>query len=282
MALNPAAIRVKISCRHSLRASGLMFVVVGIVTLLDVLRLDAAKFSRLMDLIIGLQDVFGQKTGPIPPSLQSRITKASDEAERLALELELPVSADAARTLKICTDGDSLSRVAERLQADLHSELKGKNFYGIEGRRIQYLEQPALFGEEVFANFVSANNDIYEAGMCLAFERGTACVMHLSRIAEVGLRVLAAELGVSSQNDWGKYLSGIEKELANRFKTSGARTANEQFFAEAHITLDAVRRAWRNPSMHIEKTYSIDQAEAVFGSVRSFMRHLATRLKEGK
>ncbi len=252
----------------------------GIVTLLDVLKLDAAKFSRLMDLIIGLQDVFGQKTGPIPPSLQSRIAKVSDEVEGLALELELSVSADAARALKVCKDGDSLSRVAERLQADLHSELKGKNFYGIEGKRIQFLEKAALFGDEVFKNFTSANQDIYEAGMCLAFERGTACVMHLSRVAEVGLRALAAELRVSSQNDWGKYLSGIEKELTNRFKASGARSANEQFFAEAHITLDAVRRAWRNPAMHVEKTYSVDQAEAILGSVRSFMRHLATRLKE--
>jgi hypothetical protein len=60
-----------------------------------------------------------------------------------------------------------------------------------------------VLGKEVFDAFPTANNDVSEAGMCLAFERGTACVMHCMRILEVGLVALAADLGIGRQNDWG-------------------------------------------------------------------------------
>jgi hypothetical protein len=114
----------------------------------------------------------------------------------------------------------------------------------------------------------------------LALERGTACVMHLSRVMEVRLKALAAGLGVTSQNDWGAYLSKIDAELLKRLKTSGSRTADEQFYSEAQITFDSIRRAWRNPTMHVEKTHTLEQAEDILVAVRSFMRHLATKLHE--
>jgi hypothetical protein len=133
---------------------------------------------------------------------------------------------------------------------------------------------------QVSMRFPSASEDISEAGKCLALERSTACVMHLSRVMESGLKTLAMAVGVKHQNDWGKYLNEIDIELQKRFKTSGARTAEERFFAEAQITFDAVRRAWRNPTMHVDKTYTMERAEEIMLSVRLFMRHLASNLSE--
>ncbi len=128
--------------------------------------------------------------------------------------------------------------------------------------------------------FSTANEDIAEAGKCLACGRATACVMHLNRVMEVGLKALAAAGGVGPQNNWGKYLSEIEQELQRRMKASGARTADEQFYAEAHAMFDSVRRAWRNPTMHVAKTYTEERAEEILIAVRSFMRHLATKLHD--
>jgi hypothetical protein len=44
--------------------------------------------------------------------------------------------------------------------------------------------------------------------------------------------------------------------------------------------VDNVRRAWRNPTMHPDRSYSVERAEEILQSVKSFMRHLATKLRE--
>jgi len=157
----------------------------------------------------------------------------------------------------------------------------------IEPDHVRYLENAQFFDPtddpkkpKVSVNFPSAGEDISEAGKCLACGRGTACVMHLQRVMEVGLEVLAKTLGSGPKNDWGKYLEAIDKELQARMKASGARTPEEQFYAEAHATFDSVRRAWRNPSMHVDRAYTQEHAEEILIAARSFMRHLATRLSE--
>jgi hypothetical protein len=91
---------------------------------------------------------------------------------------------------------------------------------------------------------------------------------------------LASALGVTRQNDWGSYLREIDKALDARVKTTGKRTPEEQFYAEVCVTLDGVRIAWRNATMHIENSYSAERAEEILVSVRSLMRHLATKLSE--
>lgn len=147
-----------------------------------------------------------------------------------------------------------------------------------ERRLFEPTEPP--FGKSVEANFHSANEDIYEACKCLALERSTACVMHLMRVSEAGLAALAGTLGVTKKNDWGAYLREIDKELEARAKASGARTDDEQFYAEAAASFDHLRRAWRNPTMHVDRSYSPERATEIFEAVKSFMRHLSARLKE--
>jgi hypothetical protein len=61
-------------------------------------------------------------------------------------------------------------------------DLRGKSMFTIDPRLAPYFEQPSGFGDEVFKNFSSANDDMAEAGTCLALGRATACVMHLMRV----------------------------------------------------------------------------------------------------
>jgi hypothetical protein len=136
------------------------------------------------------------------------------------------------------------------------------------------------FGDVVEAVFRSANDDIYEAQKCLALGRATACVMHLMRVVEAGLAALAASVGVTKQNDWGAYLRKIDDELLGRAKSGRARSDDEQFYAEAAVTIDHMRRAWRNPTMHLDRSYSIERATEIRDSVRSFMIHLASKVSE--
>ena len=181
--------------------------------------------------------------------------------------------------------GDINSLLPELLNR-LEDECRRKIVMSIEAQYVEYFANAQFFDPKdvgvakVSGQFTSAAEDIAEAGKCLACGRGTACVMHLNRIMEVGLKALAGAVGVGPQNDWGKYLDGIDKELRARMKTSGARTSDEQFYAEAHAMFDSVRRAWRNPTMHVEKTYTEERAEEILIAVRSFMRHLATKLHD--
>jgi hypothetical protein len=139
-----------------------------------------------------------------------------------------------------------------------------------------YKQVQSLFGDEVRDHFPSAGFDVAEAGKCLALSRSTACVMHLGRVVEVGLRTLAATLGLPARPDWGRHLTDIEKELTNRYKAAGARTPDELFYSEAAAQIGHIKTAWRNPTMHVDKTYTEDAAKDILQAVRSFMEHLAT------
>jgi hypothetical protein len=190
-------------------------------------------------------------------------------------------------TEKLCDNlfrsAKTQKQMAENIRAVFNSmaiELDGRKFYAPYKNLEQYFAKEALFGDEVRMAFPSATDDIYEAGCCLALDRETACVMHLMRVCECGLRALAGKLGVPSQNDWGAYLRKIDDTLLATVKSSGARSSDEQFYAEAAASLDYVRRAWRNPTLHVDKSYSTKRAEEILQAVRSFMGHLATKISE--
>jgi hypothetical protein len=220
------------------------------------------------------------QTGPLTPMLVASRNHANAEMVASLKKLELPHSAKTAEEMVAGAKTiEGLHKAIEQLWNNVALELDGRKFYGPISKYAAYYEQPKLFGDEVFNRFPSANNDIVEAGTCLALERGTAAVMHLMRAVEVGLKVLAATLGVSTQTDWGRYLHEINTALEARAK-AGKRTPDQQFYAEARVTLDGVRMAWRNATMHVENNYSPERGEEILGSVRTLMRHLATRLSE--
>lgn len=137
-----------------------------------------------------------------------------------------------------------------------------------------------LWGKGVQDAFPSTAFDLEEAGKCLALGRATACVMHLSRVIETGLKALVKELGLPARPDWGRNLADIDKALTDRYKASGARTPDELFFSEMAAQIGHIKTAWRNPTMHVDRTYIDETAEEIFMAVRSFMRHLATKLHE--
>lgn len=53
-----------------------------------------------------------------------------------------------------------------------------------------------------------------------------------------------------------------------------------QFFADVHGSLDAVRQAWRNSTMHVGRKYTEEEAEHLFMIVKGFMLTLCRRLDQ--
>lgn len=124
--------------------------------------------------------------------------------------------------------------------------------------------------------FVPANQDIEEAGKCLALSRGTATVFHLMRVMEAGLKALAKPLGIPYAPTWESYITQIGTKIGEKHKRKTAKWKREEpFFRDVLGDLQTVKIAWRNPTMHIVRHYTPEEAEEIFRAVRGFMKRLA-------
>jgi hypothetical protein len=143
-----------------------------------------------------------------------------------------------------------------------------------------------LFGGDVQGRFPSASDDVEEAGKCIGLGRNTASVFHLMRVMEVGLRSLGKslnnpELDPKRNPSWETILRPCDEELKKPLsKRSSEWQTDEQFFSTATANLRAVKDAWRNPTMHVERRYNDEEARDAWNAVRAFMRHLATKVSE--
>jgi hypothetical protein len=222
----------------------------------------------------------------IPDRFRANLAGWSDAMVDNCQNLRLLQSLKLARRISGSWKAPQLSlRQFLEMQKNLYDriidELQERVTFQIESPRAVFYDDPAAFGEDVSAAFPSATEDIREAAKCLALDRATACVMHLCRAVEVGLKVLAVkELNLPDRNNWGRYLDDIQKELARRYKTSGTRTADELFYSEVAAQIGHIKTAWRNPTMHVERIYTVERADEILAAVKSFMKHLAARVKE--
>jgi hypothetical protein len=194
------------------------------------------------------------------------------------------VAAQSKRLLLMLDDdvGASTIRAAlSDLRLRLTDELNEREFLYVPPERVGFYKEQMLFGQDVNDRFPSAIDDIEGAGKCLALGEGTACVLHCMRVMEVGLRALAGSLGVPYAPSWESYLGQIAARIGAKRKTKGVKwRRDEKFYAGISGDLMTVKQAWRNPTMHVGRKYSIDEAEEIFIAVRRFMKVLATKCCE--
>lgn len=240
------------------------------------LTLHAKDFVNLLATLMHSEQMAVGKRGTLSDEMRQAINQAADVLEQHCGALELPVSMAAIAQLRQITTCQELSFMLTCIRNTVTNELGVRKFYGPMQQHAQYFDQPALFGDAVFNTFPEANDDIAEAGTCLALGRSTACVMHLMRALEAALMTVAGQLGVPRQPDWSRYLKEMDKALAGQAQ-HGVGPARRAHYAEAIILFDHVRRAWRNPTMHVEKQYDPGRAEEILRAVRTLLQHLASR-----
>lgn len=103
--------------------------------------------------------------------------------------------------------------------------------------------------------------------------------MHLMRVMEVGLKALAKALKIPYAPNWESYLFQIQTKIAAKHKTKGVQwKRDEKFYRDISGDLLTIKQAWRNPSMHIDRRYTVDEAEEIFRAVRALMTRLAAKL----
>src|SRR5439155_14177119 len=125
-------------------------------------------------------------------------------------------------------------------------ELKRNHFLSLSREEAQWLRDDAPFGAEVHKQFPSTAFDALEASRCLALERYTACVMHLVRVLDVALGIIAKTLGITLDKEvWDKILEMIKARIKEN--AGAASSFPKRFYDEVVAQLYAVKTAWRNP-----------------------------------
>jgi hypothetical protein len=139
------------------------------------------------------------------------------------------------------------------------------------------------FGEHVADALSQAIPDIIDAGDCIALKKGTASVFHLMRVMEAALKALGKLLDIPYAPSWESYINQIEGKITARHKTKSIKwKRDEAFYREILGDLQTVKLAWRNPTMHIVRRYSADEAEQIYVAVKAFLERLAPRLPKPK
>jgi len=176
----------------------------------------------------------------------------------------------------------SLATQVRALWNAMSADMTGKKFAYIPKDVENYFEDGSLFGVEVANEFLNAQEDIKNAGNCLAAGLNTAAVFHLMRASEFALKKAAKKLRVKTKHeidlaDWGEILKGIKKKLdvLELKKRTRQNEAQLVFYNSILEDLKGIKHLWRNPVMHARGEYNRNEALAAFGRVRDLMQTLA-------
>jgi hypothetical protein len=186
---------------------------------------------------------------------------------------------------------EAAQRMAEWFRC-FTSELEGQLYMLVFPHRAPYWSSPAptiiqkTAGDEIWKllsplieSFPDAMFDATEAGNCFAFERFTACVYHLMRVAEYGLVSVSRAINVPEERlskGWDGCIQGIE----SRIKTIGSTKPTKDWQEETKKYGDlcswftTIKTGWRNPVSHIPRVYSENTAAGMFAATVTLFEHL--------
>jgi len=236
----------------------------------------AVAFSNFGQLVMEV------RCGATEPSERSLEIIGRDLANLLRHCEEMGLALSAAHIKRIpssdvISDFPNLCKALEEVQQRISDEFSARTYLQLPTALAKYY-RPSVppFGQKVFDQFPSARSDVLEAGTCLALERNTAAVFHIMRVMELALKALAAELGIAYASGWGAYLNQITKIVDSDWKSKTlAEREKQPFYKQAAGDLQSMKIAWRNPTVHVERTYEADEAEQIYLSAKQFMNRLA-------
>jgi hypothetical protein len=183
-----------------------------------------------------------------------------------------------------------LARDLQGIMFQAYNAISKRNFAYIPPGNDQYFEQEKLFGDKVYDKIEAARIDIKAAGNCFAAELYTACIFHLMRVSEFGLRELAQSLNVTithtgsmiplEYGEWDTIITNINNKIvaARQLPRDAPREEQLQKHSEQSQHCLFIKDIWRNAVSHARKPYTVDEALAAMGRVKDFMQFLAGSL----
>jgi hypothetical protein len=206
--------------------------------------------------------------------------------ERVSLTYSLKSLDYAERSIAQAPTFSTIERVIDELTRRIEDELDLVWFVHVSNDRLGSYRNSAGFGDRVSAKFPEAAFDVEHAGTCLALEEGTACVIHLMRVVESAVDAIALGTGVPESavkavTTWEHLMKEINNKIQENNRTSVPTwLASHSFYENALAYLHAAKNAWRNPSMHLDKKYTHEEAARIYEAAKNLMQHLAEHLDE--
>jgi hypothetical protein len=270
-------------------------------SLWDMLELPVGKFLNVHERLVAIGQTIILHDGPKSLSFQEAVfqsvVKDADDFCTLCADMYLTVTHGAAQAL--C---DELRRVGPpnalgirtlnavdfvRLQPAFsvlsgclkHESISKVAILIAPSKAHLYASAGSMWGDEISERFRSTLYDITEAAKCLALDRSTAAVFHLMHVVEVGLRAVHACLGLQPPDNpsWGIWLKQIRDERVRR----GDRTWSENdYFQDVYSSLDAIKDAHRDPTMHVQTIHTEEEAILIFEHTKGLMKKIASRMDE--
>lgn len=187
---------------------------------------------------------------------------------------------------------NELIKLLERLPNDIEDDTKPQFFFHYQEDMALLLLNREKKWDAVLKAFESVKPEI-EAGIdCYAIGHNTACIFHMMRIAEFGLRAIAKERGVKSVGKkttpiewatWGQVISEIEKTITEIRNTKPAGLKKDTalaFYTTIVSDLRALLHNYRDKTMHFREFYDSGEAESAIFRVHSLMATLASKITE--
>jgi hypothetical protein len=256
----------------------------GVVSLYTVLELSAEDFCQAVSLIAQFRDqIYG---GMIPKN--SSIAVIGGEIGNLRKKCEaLGLNATLAQIERVnaMVGGDFgwkiFADAVMEISARLRDELAARKCYIVSSERNSFIDGNG-FADCVGVRFPDAIPDMDEAARCFAFERPTACIFHLMRVTEYGLNAIADLLGINDHSPtWEPIIRKIDAELKLDYSKRQFK-GSQDLLANMSTHLHAVKVAWRNKTMHVEKINTMEHAREIYNATTGLMRYLAENLPQKK
>jgi hypothetical protein len=251
-----------------------------LVTVLDMLRFQASSFVAISgNLGQAIMDI---KSGSIPHDhTMEVIATACGTLMRHCEEMELPLShAHLKRTFDRLHPGmhiQEIGRALEEVQQRVWDELNSRTCFVLPERDAGYY-QNSQFPPAIFDRFPDATFDAEEAGKCLALDRPTACVFHLMRVTEYGLQAVGKLLKMKDPRpNWEPIIAKIDAELKKPYAEREFK-GNADTLAHISAHFNAVKLAWRNRAMHVDRKHTTEEAREIYTATCGLMRYLAESL----
>lgn len=167
----------------------------------------------------------------------------------------------------------------------IHAEMRGKLVLYVPPERARFYR--LKMSDAAVDAFPNACVEVQNAGKALAAGMFTSSVFHAMRAAEIGVRALSADMGVTfnvpaDQVEWRKHQNQIAGKIT-AIENSGKsvqRDKDLEFYAQNAAQLQYFNDGWRIRAAHARATYDEGQAISVLNHTIALIEGLAPRVKE--
>ena len=168
----------------------------------------------------------------------------------------------------------------------INATISSRKFFVLSEDEAVFHGNSKLFGDSFPEKYsIHALREALCAGGCYAASQYTACVFHCMRVAEYGLRKLAANRTLRIKltkkghpcpieyATWQDVITAIQNKIKKiRQRPIGVkREAELQFLSSAADHCDYMKEIWRNEMAHTRRWYKKEEALSVINRVKEFV-----------